>query len=288
MQLHETIRVLIANDDPAMSFAMHAHLEAEPDIEIVADCRDGRAVLEKVTALQPDAVFLDASLPFLNASLPFLSGLELVRPGLVSKRPYAIVTSPSADYALRAFELQAIDYLLFPFTHERLKATLLRLRRRLDLEIRAEHSTDIDSLLRQLKAAAPKGDTDRSRGRVPVKFGTRYRFLNVSAMRYILAQRDYVDIHMQTDEILRASDRISEVERKLPSDCFTRIHRSVIVNVQHVREVCSVNRRYEIVMNNNQSFHVGNTYKTKVRKGLLTARDSMAPLPPLPSIAAHA
>ncbi|HSC47536.1 MAG TPA: LytTR family DNA-binding domain-containing protein, partial [Gammaproteobacteria bacterium] len=249
--------------------------------EIVAECAQGREVSEKVAQLQPDAVFLDAS-------LPFLSGLELVRPGLVSKRPYAVITSSSADYALRAFELQAIDYLLVPFSHERLKATLLRLRKWLELELRAERNTDIDSLLRQLKAVAPKNDTDRSRGRVPIKFGTRYRFLNMSAMRYILAQRDYVDIHMQTDEVLHANDRISEIERKLPTDRFIRVHRSVIINIQHVKEVRSSNRNYEIVMNNNQNFSVGTTYKTKVKKTLLTAQDSMDTFAPLPPMAVHA
>jgi len=281
MQVHDMIRVLIANEDPAVRFALRAHLEADPDIEIVAECAQGREVSEKVSQLQPDAVFLDAS-------LPFLSGLELVRPGLASKRPYAVITSSSADYALRAFELQAIDYLLVPFSHERLKATLLRLRKGLELELRAERNTDIDSLLRQLKAVAPKTDTDRSRGRVPIKFGTRYRFLNMSAMRYILAQRDYVDIHMQTDEVLHANDRISEIERKLPTDRFIRVHRSVIINIQHVKEVRSSNRNYEIVMNSNQSFSVGTTYKTKVRKTLLTAQDSMDSYAPLPSMAANA
>lgn len=281
MQVHDMIRVLIANEDAAVRFAFRTHLEAESDIEIVAECAQGREVSEKVAQLQPDAVFLDAS-------LPFLSGLELVRPGLVSKRPYAVITSSSADYALRAFELQAIDYLLVPFSHERLKATLLRLRKWLELELRAERNTDIDSLLRQLKAVAPKNDTDRSRGRVPIKFGTRYRFLNMSAMRYILAQRDYVDIHMQTDEVLHANDRISEIERKLPTDRFIRVHRSVIINIQHVKEVRSSNRNYEIVMNNNQNFSVGTTYKTKVKKTLLTAQDSMDTFAPLPPMAVHA
>lgn len=264
------LRALIANGDDAMRRLLHGWLAAETGVEVVGECAGGSEALEMTLALRPDILFIDVD-------MPELPGLDVIRSPLIARRPLTVVTAFGGDHAIRAFELQVVDYLVKPFSQGRFKAAVLRLREQAELENRSLRNADVETLLRQIKLTPPKPEQDRSRDRVPIRFGTRYRFLNMSAIRYILAQRDYVDIHMQTDEVLHASDRISETERKLPSDRFIRIHRSVIINTQHVREVRSAHRNYEIIMNNNRSFSAGTTYRTKVRRNLLTAQGEPEP-----------
>ncbi len=261
----ETLRTLIAAGDDTTREMLRGWLTQEPGIDVLGICADGREAVEKLLLLRPDALFIDVD-------MPGLSGLDVLRSPLVAHRPLTVVTAPDGRDAMPAFELQVVDYLLRPLQHERFRAALLRLREKAELENRSQRRMDVEALLRQLRAAPQRLEADRSRDRVPIRFGTRYRFLNMSAIRYVLAQRDYVDIHMQTDEVLHASDRISETERKLPAGRFIRIHRSVIINTQHVREVRSSHRNYEIIMNDNRSFSAGTTYRTKVRRSLLTAQ----------------
>lgn len=264
------LRVLIANADDAARKLMHCWLSAEPGLEVVGECADGSDALGQVLLLRPDVLFIDVDMP----SLP---GLDVLRSPLIARRPLTIITSTCPEHAIRAFELQAVDYLLTPLCRERFKAAVLRLREQAGLEGMALRHAGIETLLRQINASPGRTEQDRNRDRVPIRFGTRYRFLNMSAIRYVLAQRDYVDIHMQTDEVLHASDRISETERKLPPGRFIRIHRSVIINTQHVREVRAIHRNYEIIMNNNRRFTAGTTYRTKVRRTLLTAQNEPEP-----------
>lgn len=275
----EILHTLIANGDGAVRETLRSWLTQEPGIEVVGTCADGHAAVESLLLLRPDAIFIDVD-------MPGLPGLDVLRSPLVARRPLAVITAPDGRQAIPAFELHAVDYLLRPLQHERFRAAVLRLREQVELESRSQRRVDVEALLRQLRSAPPRPELDRSRDRVPIRFGTRYRFLNMSAIRYILAQRDYVDIHMQTDEVLHASDRISEAERKLPSDRFIRIHRSVIINTQHVKEVRSTHRNYEIIMNDNRRFSAGTTYRTKVRRNLLTAQQAEPEPPPALHLAA--
>ena len=266
------LRTLVANGDPLVRETLCRWLAQEPGIEVIGACNDGREAVERLLLIRPDALFIDVD-------MPGLPGLDVLRSPLVAHRPLTVITAPDGRDAIPAFELQVVDYLLRPLQHERFRAAVLRLREQAELESRSQHRMDMQALLRQLRASPQRLEADRTRDRVPIRFGTRYRFLNMSAIRYILAQRDYVDIHMQTDEVLHASDRISETERKLPAGRFIRIHRSVIINTQHVREVRSSHRNYEIIMNDNRSFSAGTTYRTKVRRSLLTAQAEPEALP---------
>jgi len=259
------IRALVVDKNPAAVKHILACLAEEPDVEVVGQCADGREALEKIELLRPDALFIEME-------LDGITGLEVAASPNISKRPYAIITAASDRYALQAFEANVTDYLLKPLEPRRFKTALLKLRGNMDRDSQLDGRIDLDMLMSYLHDGQHKPVAQPVVDRVPVKFGRRYRFINLASMRHIEAQGDYVNIHMITGEILHSGDRISEIERKLPADRFLRVHRSIIINIEHVREVRADKNDFEIVLDNNQSFKSGTTYKTRVKKALIFGR----------------
>lgn len=258
------IRVLIVDDHPEMRSWLAALLAEESDIEVVGECADGDDALDKIEILRPDAVFIEIE-------LPRRSGLEVIHAPSTTKRPYMVVTTRTERYAVQAFEANVTDYLLKPLDLKRLRTAIMKLRSNMDRDSQLDGRIDLDMLMSYLKGPQ-KERVQQPTDRVPVKFGRRYRFINLGAMRHIEAQGDYVDIHMVTGEVLHSGDRISEIERKLPAERFLRMHRSIIVNVEHVREVRVDKNDYEVILDNNQRFKSGPTYKSRVKKALIGGR----------------
>ncbi|HEU5399647.1 MAG TPA: LytTR family DNA-binding domain-containing protein [Gammaproteobacteria bacterium] len=278
------IRALIVDSDTSAVDLVTGHLNEETDVEVVGQCADGNEALEKIELLRPDVLFIEME-------LPGLTGLQVICSPGITKRPYAIITARSDRYALQAFEANVTDYLLKPLEQRRFKAAMVKLRGNMDRDSQLGGRIDLDMLMNYLHGGQRKPVPQPAADRVPVKFGRRYRFINMAAMRHIEAQGDYVNIHMTTGEVLHSGDRISEIERKLPSGRFLRVHRSIIINIEHVREVRADKNDFEIVLDNNQSFKSGTTYKTRVKKALIFGRNGQEPTfapEPMRSDFAHA
>lgn len=255
------IRVLIADDEPLARGKIRTLLKPHPDFEVVAESGDGRDALKKLEALAPDALFLDVQ-------MPHLGGLEMLSQAGPNIRPYTVMTTAFDGYALKAFEYDALDYLLKPFDAERFDAALGRIRVRLDRDFRSAGRIDVDLMLKRL--GTPRPESRPASDRVPVKIGRRVRFLDASHMRCIRADRDYVNIHMTTGEIIHTSDRISQMEEKLAGFLFLRVHRSAIVNLEQVREVRSLGNCYDFLLTGETSVTSGCTYKRDIHTLLTT------------------
>lgn len=261
------IRVMIVDDEPLARGKIRSLLQAHPDFEVVAESGDGRDGLAKLKQFSPDALFLDVQ-------MPQLTGMEMLAENGQGPRPYTVMTTAYDDHAVKAFEFDAVDYLLKPFDAERFAAALGRLRKHLERDFRSAGRIDLDLLMKRLGAtqAAPEAaapSLPRS-SRVPVKIGRRVRFLDASHMRCVRADRDYVNIHMTTGEVIHTSDRISHMEEKLASYPFLRIHRSVIVNLEQVREVRSAGACYDFVLTGDEGATSGCTYKRDIHALLTT------------------
>jgi two-component system LytT family response regulator len=256
------IRVLIVDDEQHARAGIRSLLDEERDVEIVGECGDGREALERIEVLRPDALFLDIQ-------MPGLTGIELLRDAALTRRPYTVFTTAHEDYALKAFEVQAVDYLLKPFDAQRFRAALLKLRMHLDRDSRASGQVDIESLMGRLPQgqAAPAGPPS---DRVPVKIGRRVRFLSVPHIRYITADGNYVNIHMTTGEVIHTSERISRMEEKLAAQHFLRVHRSVILNIDQIREAHSMGSYYGFTMTDGEKLTSGLTYKKNIHRLLST------------------
>lgn len=237
-------------------------LAQEKNITLVADCVYGDDAMQKIGSLRPDVVFASAEAP----GLPSLTALTW--PGF-AKRPYLVVISACERYAVEAFAINALDYLVTPISQARLKATVQKLRQRIEQDQCIDRRLDLDTLVRYLQESVEKAQTKRQDERVSVNFGGRFRFLNMDIIRYLQADAEYTDIHLSTGEVLHSTSRISEMSTKLPTDRFLRIRRSTIVNIECVREVRAYKDKHEVVMDDGITFKPGSTYKSKIRAALV-------------------
>jgi len=250
------IRALIADDEKLARSGLRALLAQEIDVEIVGECASGQEALEMVETLNPDALFLDVQ-------MPALTGLEVLGRNSFSKRPYTVIISAYDNYALQAYDVRVMDYLLKPVDTTRFRQALTRLRSYLDLEQRADGRVGMDELLQRL--GQDKTRSEPVSERVPVKIGRRIRFLSLEHIRYLIADGSYVNMHMTTGEVIHTSERISQMEGKLAPHHFIRIHRSVVVNIDQIREVRSAGAHYEFTMRDGGNMTSGVTYKMNIQ-----------------------
>jgi len=216
------ISTIIADDEPLARERVRSILKDEPDVEIVAECADGAQAFKETQKRQPDLLFLDVQMPRLNG----FEVLEALGPGPI---PVVIFTTAHDEHAVRAFEFNALDYLLKPFTEARFKMSLQRARVRLEKNSR-QADPELKALLSQLHAPAAGG------GRIFVRSSERILFLKPEEIDRVEAAGNYVILHSGKEQhIIR--ETISAMDARLAPAGFMRISRSVIVNLACIREI---------------------------------------------------
>ena len=230
------ITAIIADDEPLARERVRSVLKDEPDVEIVAECADGAQALKETQKRQPDLLFLDVQMPRLNG----FEVLKALSPGPI---PVVIFTTAHDEHAIRAFEFNALDYLLKPFTEARFKMSLQRARARLEKSSR-QADPQLKALLSQLHAPVAGG------GRIFVRSSERILFLKPDEIARVEAAGNYVVLHSGKEQhIIR--ETISAMEARLASAGFMRISRSVIVNLACIREIQPAGSgRYSLLLKN--------------------------------------
>jgi two-component system LytT family response regulator len=207
--------VLIVDDEHLARALLREYLSAHPDLEIVGECANGFEAVKAIGELDPELVFLDIQMPKLD-------GFEVVE--LAGSKPYYIFATAYDQFALKAFEVHAIDYLLKPFSRERLAQALAHARGRRPQAAQME---------------AVVADVAQRRGyleRVLIKDGARVHVIPSLTIDYIEAQDDYVQVTAAGKAHLK-NQRMSELEAQLDPQVFIRIHRSYIVNVAAIARI---------------------------------------------------
>ncbi len=199
------IRVAVVDDEPLARSGVLTRLRAEPDVTVVAECRDGHAL----AALRNDAV----DVAFVDVQMPGLSGLDALAMIPAAERPLAILLTAHDSFALRAFELNAIDYLLKPIDDERLAESIERARRQLG------------------RALTPQWPE-----RFSIRIGARLSFVEATEITWIEADGDYAALHVSGQRHL-LRETLTVLSRKLDPARFLRVHRSAIVRVDQVAEI---------------------------------------------------
>jgi two-component system LytT family response regulator len=217
------IRTLIADDEPLMRGRIRDLLAEEPDFLLVGECATGRAALSAIGQLNPELVFLDVQLPELD-------GFELLDRLDGARRPAIVFVAAQDQYALRAFEVHALDYLMKQFDRARFKAALDRARR----EILRQNSLDLNQHLMDL--IRDLGGKSSGVDRLVVKSAGRIRFLKTEEVDWIEAAGNYVRLRI-ADETHLLRETMAGIESKLDPRKFIRIHRSTIVNLERVKEI---------------------------------------------------
>jgi two-component system, LytTR family, response regulator len=209
------MRVMIVDDEDLARRVLKEYLKAHADIDIVAECANGFEAVKAITELAPDLVFLDIQMPKLN-------GFEVVELAGAKTR-YLFVTAYD-QYALKAFEVHAIDYLLKPFSQQRLDEALSHAR----ASVGAAPAVDA--------VVAEAARRQKPLERVLIRDGARVHVIPAGKIDYIEAQDDYVQIKSEGKTYLK-NQRMAELESQLDPACFLRIHRSYIVNVEAIARI---------------------------------------------------
>jgi two-component system LytT family response regulator len=215
----EKIKILIIDDEaPAREIIKHYLKEVE-SVEVIAECSDGFTGLKKISAVKPDLVFLDIQ-------MPRLTGIEMIE--VLTEKPEIIFTTAYDQYALRAFELNAVDYLLKPFPIKRfLEAT----KKAID-KIRSGQGNQVPA--NQLFKKSPEASTPVSR--IVVRKANSINIISVDQIRYVAAEDDYVMIYHAEGKDLK-QQTMKFYEDNLPRADFVRIHRSYIVKVEEIKQI---------------------------------------------------
>jgi len=229
-----TIRALIVDDEPLARQSVRRFLKYHPDIEVVAECGDGRSAVTAIQADKPDIIFLDVQMPEMD-------GFEVVNRIGVDRMPAAIFVTAYDQYALRAFDANALDYLLKPFGKARFERALTRAREGIAGGLDKEATQRI---LRVMEGAARRGSY---LDRIPISKSGRIVFVEVGEIQWIEAAGNYTRIHTK-GRSHDVRETLTSLERKLDPKDFLRIHRSAIVNVLFVKEVHPWFHGYHLVL----------------------------------------
>jgi two-component system LytT family response regulator len=223
-----SLRVVIVDDEGLARQVLREYLDAEPDVAVIAECANGFDAVKVITDLKPDLVFLDVQMPKLD-------GFEVLE--LVGRRTPVVFVTAFDEFAVRAFDIHAVDYLLKPVGAERVKEALARARNRLGHEADAVPAQAIREAKRQ---EAPLQ-------RVLVRDGSRVHVIPIDDLDFVQAQDDYVCFHAGGKQYLKEQP-LSEVETELDTSRFVRIHRSYILNVDRLARVEPLTRDSRIVI----------------------------------------
>jgi two-component system LytT family response regulator len=218
--MSELLRIVVVDDEALSRAVVREFAAADPGVEIVADCANGFEAVKAVSELKPDLVLLDVQMPKLD-------GFEVLE--LLGRDQPVIFITAYDQYALKAFEVHAVDYLLKPFSAERFQEAIARARERL----RAKSLPAVDDVDKFISDARPRTGPA---GRVLIRDGANVHVLPVDKIDYVEAQDDYVAFKSEGKQYLK-DQTLSAVEEALDPSRFVRIHRSFILNIDRISKV---------------------------------------------------
>jgi two-component system LytT family response regulator len=239
--LNRKIRALVVDDESLAREALLVMLDDDPEIEVVAECRNGREAVTAIREQSPDVVFLDIQMPEMD-------GFQVIEEVGAARMPVTVFVTAYDKHALRAFEAHALDYLLKPFDHDRFDDALHRAKTFVRQRKLSEVSESLFAVLQEMKLttgeqpsemddvklgrATQKGPIDR----VAIKSGGRVYFLKTEAIDWVEGAGDYLSLHSGSQTHL-IRETMGNFHAKLDSQKFLRIHRSTIVNIERIEEI---------------------------------------------------
>lgn len=253
-----TIRCLIVDDEPAARGALRSLLEPEPDIEIAGELADGETALKFLRKSATDLLFLDIQMPEMD-------GFEVLRRLDGSHIPVIIFVTAYDQYALRAFDSEAVDYLLKPYSDERFHQALARARRQVRSGRIGSVSEQLRRLLHRTSVPEPAGDY---RSRLLIKHDGRITILPLAEVDWLEADGDMVKVHAGT-RTFPVRETMKELESQIDPGRFVRIHRSTIISVDRIKELQPYFKGdYVVVLRDGTNLKLSRRFKSDLEKVL--------------------
>jgi two-component system LytT family response regulator len=243
---------LIVDDEPLAREGLRMLLSTDPEIAAILEARNGREAVAAIRNSRPDLVFLDVQMPEMD-------GFEVVREVGAERMPPAVFVTAHDRFAIQAFEINAIDYLLKPVTEERFAQALARAKTRLYSSPGDDASRQIICLLEAL--ATPR----RSLKRLAVRSSGKTVFVDLEDVDWMEAAENYVQLHTgRANYLLHVA--MNTLERSLDPEIFLRIHRSIIVNISRIKELQpGAHGEYVITLDSGVRLQSGRTYSEKLK-----------------------
>ena len=223
------MRVLIVDDEPGARRRIERLLKNEPGVDIVGLASTGKEALHLIEQKKPDLVFLDVQ-------MPSMSGIEVMQHIGAERMPVVVFVTAYDQYAVKAFELAAIDYLMKPFDDERFEQTLARIRQAFQHKTTEELTTRFDRLMEAFQQQKEQASAPTYIERVAVEVRGQLRIVPIESIDYITASGNYVDLHVGEEKLL-VREQMQKLETKLPPKMFFRIHRSSIVRLDLIEHM---------------------------------------------------
>jgi two-component system LytT family response regulator len=248
------IRVMIVDDEPLARERLRGMVADEPDLNLIAECVNGEDAVATIRDQRPDVVFLDVQMPKLDG----FGVLEKLGPEATP--PVTIFVTAYDQYALKAFEVHAQDYLLKPFDRERFRTAVGHARQ----QLQRREATRINDKLASLLADVQQ-PRNKPLDRIMVKSAGRIYFLRLEEIDWIEAAGNYVRLHSGQDEHL-LRETMNGLESKLDGQKFLRIHRSTIVNLERVQELQPLfHGDYVVILKNGTQLTMSRNYREKLQ-----------------------
>ena len=248
---HAPIRALIADDEALARKFIRRMLKDDHDVEIVGECSNGKEAAEMIRTKNPDVVFLDVQMPEMD-------GFAVLEAIGAEQLPEIIFATAYEQYAIRAFELHALDYLLKPFDQARFKDAIKHAKERLRSERQNDGPRQIRALLESIKNKPQYVE------RLVIKAGGRITFLRTDEINWIEADDKYVHLHTgKVSPMVRQT--LSAMETQLDPKKFRRVHRSAIVNIERIKELQPLfSGEYSILLQDGTKLTLSRNYKDKL------------------------
>jgi two-component system LytT family response regulator len=252
----ENIRVLVVDDEAPARQRVIDLLRHDEQVGTIFEAADGQAAVESILDFRPELVLLDVQMPELD-------GLGVVQAIGPAEMPLAVFITAYDQHALRAFEANALDYLLKPFSDERFEGMMARVKTRLDERSLREFGQRVMKMVSTAPSSA-----DRRWDRLVVKAGGTTRFVRVADIDWIEAAGVYVNLHVGGKELLyRAA--LNELADRLDPRRFVRVHRSAIVNIESILQLEPISHgEFDAVLRNGARTRVSRTYRAQLEKRL--------------------
>jgi two-component system, LytTR family, response regulator len=253
MKAQEKVRILIVDDEPLAREGLRTELLSDREIEIVGECANGREAVSFIEEHAPDLILLDVQMPVLD-------GFAVIEALGAEQMPVVIFVTAHDEYAVRAFEAHALDYLLKPINRRRLHESIERAKKQLSLRKNAGFGRQLTDLLQALRADG-RSSPPRYLERVAVKANGRILFLKTADIDWIESEDNYVRLHRKKESYL-VRETLSGLADKLAPGKFLRIRRSTLVNIGRVKELRPLfNREYIIVLEDGQQLRSSRRFR---------------------------
>jgi len=260
-----TIRTIIVDDEKLAIQGLQLRLEAFPDVEVIDTCANGREAIRKIKTEKPDLVFLDIQMPGFD-------GFSVVKGVMEIEPPLFVFVTAYQEHAIRAFEANAVNYLMKPVDEDKLADTLDRVRTRLSEKRSAEEAEKLKEVLSEVAPDAMDSlpDEEESTGRyeklINIKDRGQIFRVDVDSIEHIEAAGDYMCIYTG-DNSLILRETMKDLERRLDPRVFQRVHRSTIVNLNQVRQVKPhTNGECFLVLDSGAQVKVSRSYRDVVAR----------------------